>query len=80
MKGHGAVVAETGIEATVVASLYLEENAKLLVEASVLGKPKPLSDEQIKRSASKTYLPEVSIKKIWEYYLEKGKRAGIFWD
>jgi len=80
MKGHGAVVAETSIEATVVASLYLEENAKLLAEASLLGKPVPLSEEQIQRSASKTYLPTVSIKKVWEYYLDKGKRAGIFWD
>jgi len=80
MKGHGAVVAETSIEATVVASMYLEENAKLLAEASVLGKPVPLSAEQIQRSASKTYLPAVSIKKVWEYYLDKGKRAGIFWD
>lgn len=80
MKGHGAVVAETNVEATVVASLYLEENARLLMEASILGKPVPLSEEQIKRSASKTYLPTVSIKKVWEYYLDKGKRAGIFWD
>ena len=80
MKGHGAVVAETSIQATVVASLYLEENAKLLVAASVLGKPTPLSEEQIQRSASKTFLPAVSIKKVWEYHLDKGKRAKIFWD
>jgi ribulose-5-phosphate 4-epimerase/fuculose-1-phosphate aldolase len=80
MKGHGAVVAENSVEATVVASLYLEENARLLAEASVLGQPTPLSEEQIRRSASKTYLPGVSIKKVWEYYLEKGKKNNIFWD
>jgi len=80
MKGHGAVVAETSIEATVVASLYLEENARLLSEASVLGRPVPLSEEQIKRAASKTFLATVSIKKVWQYYLDKGKKAGIFWD
>ncbi|MEW6671871.1 MAG: class II aldolase/adducin family protein [Thermodesulfobacteriota bacterium] len=80
MKGHGAVVAESSIEATFVACLYLEENARLLVESSILGTPRPLSPEQIKRAAAKTYLPSVSIKKVWEYYLEKGRRAGVLWD
>lgn len=77
MKGHGAVVAEAYVEAVFAACLYLEENARLLVEASVLGTPLPLSAEQIERAASKTFLRSVSIGKIWDYYLEKGRRAGI---
>jgi len=80
MKGHGAVVAESYVEATFVACLYLEENARLLVESSILGTPRPLSAEQIQRAAAKTYLPAVSIKKVWEYYLEKGRKAGTLWD
>jgi len=80
MKGHGAVVAESYVEATFVACLYLEENARLLVESAILGTPRPLSAEQIKRAAAKTYLPAVSIKKVWEYYLEKGRKAGALWD
>jgi len=77
MKGHGAVVAEAYVEATFVACLYLEENARLLVESSILGLPRPLSKEQIERAAAKTYLPSVSIRKVWEYYLAKGRKAGI---
>lgn len=80
MKGHGAVIAESSVEGNFVACLHLEENARLLVEASILGKPIPLSPEQIKRAAAKTFLPNVSIKKTWSYYLEKGKKAGVFWD
>jgi len=80
IKGHGAVVAESSVEATFVASLHLEENARLLVEASVLGEPIPLSEEQIKRAAAKTYLPGLSIQKSWNYYVEKGRKAAIFWD
>lgn len=80
MKGHGAVVAEAYIEATFVACLYLEENARLMVEASILGKPLPLSAEQIKRSADKTYLPNVSIKKVWDYYIEKARKNSLLWD
>ena len=80
MKGHGAVIAESSVEATFLACLHLEENARLLVEASILGKPMPLSEEQIKRAAAKTFLPVKSINKTWNYYLEKGRRAGLFWD
>ncbi|MDP2646815.1 MAG: class II aldolase/adducin family protein [Desulfobacterales bacterium] len=80
MKGHGAVVAESSVEATFVASLHLEENARLFVEASVLGRPQPLTPQQIERAAQKTFLPTVSIQKTWDYYLGKGRKAGIFWD
>ncbi|MCK4784677.1 MAG: class II aldolase/adducin family protein [Desulfobacteraceae bacterium] len=80
IKGHGAVVAESSIEATVVASLHLEENARLFLEASILGTPIPLSAEQIKRAAAKTYQPSVNIKKTWSYCIEKARRAKVFWD
>lgn len=80
LRGHGAVIAESGVEAAFLASLHLEENARLLVEASILGKPIPLSEEQIKRAAAKTFMPVKSIKKTWNYFLEKGRKAGNFWD
>ena len=40
MRGHGATIAESSIEATFLACLHLEENARLLVEASILGNAK----------------------------------------
>jgi len=39
MKGHGAVIAESAVEAGFVASFHLEENARLFVQASILGNP-----------------------------------------
>jgi len=80
MKGHGAVVAESSIEATLVASLHLEENARLLLEASIYGDPIPLSEEQIQRAAAKTFQPSVNIRKTWAYCMDKARKAGVFWD
>ncbi len=79
MKGHGAVVVESTVEAVCVAALHLEENARLFVEASVLGKAIPLSEEEMKRAAPNTFNPK-STQKIWSYFTEKGRKAGIFWD
>ncbi|MDI7259064.1 MAG: class II aldolase/adducin family protein [Thermodesulfobacteriota bacterium] len=79
MKGHGAVVAESSIEAVFVAGLFLEENAKFFVEASILGNPIPLPEEERKRAAANTY-QAISIQKNWAYFVEKGRKAGIFWD
>jgi L-ribulose-5-phosphate 4-epimerase len=79
MKGHGAVVAESGVEAAFGASERLEQNARLFVDASILGNPIPLPEEEIKRGASKTFSPS-AIQKTWSYYMEKGRKAGIFWD
>ncbi len=79
MKGHGAVIAESGVEAALLVSSYFEENARLFVDASILGKPIPFSEDQLKRAAADTFKPS-SIEKGWKYFCEKGRKAGIFWD
>jgi len=79
MKGHGAVIAESTVEGALVASFHLEENARLFVEASVLGTPIPLPEEERKRAGANVYKPS-SIQKVWSYFIERGYRAGIFWD
>jgi len=79
MKGHGAVIAEKYVEAAFLAALHLEENARLLVDASAIGEPIPLSEEEIERAAAATFRP-TSIMKSWSYFMEKAKKDGVFWD
>ncbi len=79
MKAHGAVVAESSVEAVFIVSLHLEENAKLFVEGSAIGKPIPLPDEERERASANTFRPS-SIQKTWDYFMMKGRKAGIFWD
>ncbi len=78
LRGHGAVVAEGTTEAVVTAAMYLEENSQLLVDAMAVGTPVPMTPEEIADAADDTYQPS-SINKAWDYYVEKGKKAGIFW-
>lgn len=79
MKGHGAVVADAAVEAVFLAALHLEENARLLVEASAIGEVIPLPAEEVKRAGASTFKPS-SIRKSWQYFMEKGRKQGIFWD
>lgn len=79
LKGHGAVVVEGTVEAVLTAALYLEENAKLLVEAMAVGIPIPMTEGEIGRAAHETFLP-TSIRKTWEFYRDRGRTNGIFWD
>ena len=79
LKGHGAVIAEGTVESVVTAALYLEENAQLLVDAMSVGTPIPMTPEELKAAVDETYQP-TSIFKTWDYYIQKGKTIGIFWD
>ena len=79
MRGHGAVVAEASVEAVFLAALHLEENARLFVEASAIGEPIPLPEEELERAAASTFKPS-SIAKSWSYFREKAKKQSIFWD
>lgn len=79
LKGHGAVITEGTVEAVVTAAVYLEENAQLLQDARASGTPIPFTEEEIREAADETYQPS-SITKTWDYYVEKGTKAGVFWD
>lgn len=79
MKGHGAVVAESSVEAVFVAALYLERNAELFVRASILGEPIPLREDERQRAASACF-GSSTIQKVWTYFMEKGRKARMFWD
>ena len=75
LKGHGAVLVDSTVESVLIDSLYLEENAKVFVEASMLGQPIPLSQEEFRPVVGAD-----SARKIWSYFFERARKAGIFWD
>jgi L-ribulose-5-phosphate 4-epimerase len=78
LKGHGAVVVESTVEGAFGGSVRLEQNARFFVEAASLAKPIPLSEEERVR-AFKAFMTS-GFQKAWDYYIEKGRKAGIFWD
>src|SRR5437867_740953 len=55
MRGHGAVTVGESVEAVFLASLYLEENARHQLFASLLGKPRPYTADETRRVRKATW-------------------------
>lgn len=73
MRGHGAAVVGATVIEAVLASIYLELNARVLLQTLAIGEPIPLSAEEIERSRA-TQLSTLGADRAWEYFC---RRAGI---
>jgi ribulose-5-phosphate 4-epimerase/fuculose-1-phosphate aldolase len=67
LRGHGAVVVGRSIPEVCILSLYLEESARLQVEAIKLGAPRYISREEAEKIARRTFKPE-STTRAWEHF------------
>lgn len=67
LRGHGAVVVGKSIRESCILALYLEESARLQVEATKLGEPKFVSRAEAERIARRTFKP-ASTERAWEHY------------
>lgn len=72
LRGHGAVVVGRSIPEVCMLSLYLEESARLQVEAMKLGEPRYISAEEAERIARRTFKPESTLR-AWEHFRVKVK-------
>lgn len=72
LRGHGAVVVGRSIPEVCVLSLYLEESARLQVEAMKLGDPQYIPAEEAERLARRTFKPESTLR-AWEHFSAKLK-------
>jgi HCOMODA/2-hydroxy-3-carboxy-muconic semialdehyde decarboxylase len=73
LRGHGAVVVGTSIARAVLTAIYLQVNAKVLLQALQLGPPEALSAEEIARSSETQFSP-LALDRSWEYFCQ---RAGV---
>ena len=73
MRGHGAVTVGESVEAVFLASLYLEENARHQLFASLLGKPRPYTADETRRVRNATWGDDGTrlSRKVWAYHLAK---------
>lgn len=72
MRGHGCTVAAADLREVVIASVYLQLNANLQMEAMRLGAPTFLSEGEVLETTELTRLAPVK-QRLWEYFT---KRAG----
>ncbi len=70
MRGHGCVVVGDTAEATFFGCTFLEENARIQLEADIVGKAIPLSPEEAADCAKGTYDPRL-FGLLWDYYARK---------
>ena len=72
LRGHGAVVVGRSIPEVCILSLYLEESARLQVEAMKVGEPQYMIREEAERVARRTFKPESTLR-AWEHFKAKIK-------
>ncbi len=75
LRAHGAVTVGEDVESCFVASIWLEENAKKQLWATMLGTPHALAVEEAERVRKSLWSPEVR-RKTWDYYVAKGRASG----
>ena len=73
MRGHGVTVVGESIEACFTACIYLEENARRLYHASLLGPTLSFDEDEIRRVAKSTW-KEKSFKKLWDHFESRARR------
>ena len=59
MRGHGSVIAGRMLPEVVIAAVYMEQNARLLLQALALGEVHYLSDEEIERFTASILSPVI---------------------
>ena len=74
MRGHGCVVAAGGLKEAVMAAIYLQVNAQLLLAALPLGDVTYLSPGEIARMSQSQVRP-TSLGRAWEYWAARAGRA-----
>jgi ribulose-5-phosphate 4-epimerase/fuculose-1-phosphate aldolase len=69
MRGHGAVVVAQSVKGVFFGSVYLEDNAKRLLDAYKMGEPIALRADELEVGGRIWRQPQ--FEKIWNYYQEK---------
>tara|TARA_Y100001934_G_scaffold78479_1_gene97511 strand:+ start:12828 stop:13583 length:756 start_codon:yes stop_codon:yes gene_type:complete len=67
MRGHGCVVGAETIKKAVMMAVYLEDNAKLQMQAMQMGQPRYMTAEEI-RLCSERIGGDLAIDRAWEYW------------
>lgn len=79
LRAHGAVLAAPSVIEVFKTCIQFEENARTQLLANRLGKPAPLTAQEIaalRESHPDTFRAHYA-RKIWHYYVKQGQHAGL---
>jgi L-ribulose-5-phosphate 4-epimerase len=77
IRAHGQVVVAESVPAALIDSIHFVENAQAMHDAACLGTVIPLNAGEI-ASFERDFDRERHIAKLWEYYVGRGRKSGLF--
>jgi HCOMODA/2-hydroxy-3-carboxy-muconic semialdehyde decarboxylase len=77
MRGHGCVVAGNSLRQAVMASVYLQLNAQLLLQSLSLGEVTYLSKGEVELMAESQLQPTGGADRVWEYWVRRAGCQGM---
>lgn len=82
MRAHGAVLVAPNARAVFADTIQFDENARAQLLAATLGTPAPLTEAELDalEEASPPAFMDHYVNKIWRYYVERGRSAGLIPD
>jgi HCOMODA/2-hydroxy-3-carboxy-muconic semialdehyde decarboxylase len=76
IRGHGAVVVGEDIRNMVIASVYLKENAELVLTARSLGKLYYLTPGEVQKTGA-MLRSQLATDRAWDYYVARAGFGGL---
>jgi len=76
LRGHGAVCAAVDLRGLCMISVYMKDNAELILKSLHLGMPKYLSPGEIEKAGS-MLLSEMPMARAWDYWTARAGFQGI---
>jgi len=76
LRGHGSVCAASSLPAVCFVSIYLKENADLLLKTLPFGPPKYLSAGEIEKTAAMLLGP-MPLARAWDYWMARAGFPGL---
>lgn len=76
LRGHGAVVVGENVRNTIMSCVYLNENARLILDARSLGEPEYLTDGEIEKTGV-VLRSDIATNRAWDYYVARAGFQGV---
>lgn len=76
IRAHGIVLVAEDVPHLLIDGIHFDENARAALEASRLGPPEPMTDEELDIFEERFSRPKHAIK-LWHYYTRRGLDSGL---
>jgi len=76
LRGHGAICAAPNVRAICMVSIFMKDNAELILNTLPLGQPKYLTKGEIEK-ASSMLLNDLALSRAWDYWTSRAGFPGI---